>query len=160
MTESSPATTPQEPTTPPETPPAAVQQIPEGRDVTIHLPMRVTDEQLDMALSVGSMACESILHGGLVTFFPTTVMDPKTKERKMAIGHAQMPLISASDTQRIVKLIQAITQVNLKVIEASRSKVPGDHLAAALDADTAKDNLTRDAVAQAEGHAGGIIVAT
>ena len=164
MTESSPATTIPPVTTAPSTEtaptaPEATQTLPEGRDVTVRIPSHVTEDQLNMALSIGSMACESILHGGLVVFFPTSVQDPTTKERKMAIGHAQMPLLSAADTQRVIKLVQTITTINLKVIEAARSKVPGAHVDAAITAETAKDNITTDAVAQAQGLAGGIIVA-
>jgi len=134
-------------------------QLPTTRDVTIKVPLQVTDEQFDMALSLGSVASETIIQGGLVCFFPTSAKDPKTQQQRMAVGHAAMPILNAADCQRVLKLIQTITTENLKVIQAARKNEPGAQVEAAIAADVAKDNATRDAGAKAQGQAGGIIIA-
>jgi len=136
----------------------AVPTEPQVRDVVIKVPLHVPDQHVEMALGMGSMAVEAITHGALVMFFPTTTQDPQTHERRQAVGHNLMPILNAADVQRILRLTQAITSENMKVANAAKAGVPGAQLDAAISSDIAKDNLTRDAVAKAQGQPGGIIV--
>jgi len=139
-------------------PEAQTTTLPQTRDVIIKVPLHVTDQQVDMAISMGSIAVEAIAHGGLIMFFPQSIR-AENGERRQAIGHARMPILNGSDVQRVVRLVSVIGTENTKVLEAQSRGVSGDHLTTAISAENTKDNATRDLTAQAQGHAGGIIIA-
>ena len=123
------------------------------------MPLTVSDEQVEMAVQMGSMSVNTIMAGGLQMFFPTIVAGPDGQKRQ-SIGQVQMPIASNADVQRIVGLASVIGRLNMERAKAAASGVAGAQLNAAITGENIKDNATRELTAQAEGRAGGIIVAT
>lgn len=130
---------------------------PDFRDLTIRVPLNVSDQQVDMAMGMGSLAFETIMQQGLIIYFPT-VQQGQDGKKQRAIGQAIVPLMNPSDLQRIMKVCEAVATANAKVMQARQSNVPGAQLEAAINGEVFKDNVTRDEVAKAQGLAGGIIV--
>jgi hypothetical protein len=76
-----------------------------------------------------------------------------------AIGHVIVPILNAADIHRLAGLADVIGRANDAVIRARNSGREGELVNTAVAAETAKHNAHQDAVAQAQGKAGGIIIA-
>lgn len=134
-----------------------VQPKPDFREITLRVPLNVSDQQVDMAMGMGSLAFETIMQQGLIIYFPTVQVGQDGKKQR-AIGQAVVPLLNPSDLQRIMKVCEAIATANAKIMQARQSGVPGAQLEAAITGEVHKDNVARDETAKAQGYAGGIIV--
>jgi hypothetical protein len=134
------------------------QVDPNLRQIIIRVPQHVTDQMVDMALGLGSMAIECLGANGMMIYFPTVQKDDKGQLHQ-AIGQARVPLLNPADIQRVLKVCQAITDANLAQMRAAKSGVQGATVNAAIEGEMHKDNVSRDEAAKAHGQAGGIIVA-
>src|ERR1035437_3719607 len=90
---------------------------PTFRSVTIQVPLTVSDEQVEMAVQMGSMSVNTIMAGGLQMFFPTIVAGPDGQKRQ-SIGQVQMPIASNAHVQRIVGLASVIGRLNMERAKA------------------------------------------
>jgi hypothetical protein len=136
-----------------QTPEAAATRIFQAQ-----VPANVTDAYIRMLMQVGQLALSAVTKNGMVVLFPQATPGPDGRHQA-GIGHVVVPILSHADIQRLVKLAEVIGRSNDAVIRARNSGEAGSMVDAAVTAETSKHNAFQDAVAQAEGRPGGIIIA-
>jgi hypothetical protein len=111
-----------------------------------------------MLMQVGQLALNAVTKNGMVVLFPQATPGQDGRPQT-GMGHVVVPILSRADIERLVKLAEVIGRSNDAVIRARNSGEQGSMVNAAVNAETTKHNAFQDAVAQAEGRPGGIIIA-
>lgn len=160
---------PQQPTHDPEAVTQAVtdqqQQAtePETRDITIRVPTAIPDPMVAAAWNMGVSVTENARMGVVSIVFPHYRPHPKNPQQMVPhIAKIDCLVASAKDIERLLHLANTISQVNTKAAQAAQNGKadPIGAATASITADITKENATADAVAQANGKSGGIVIAT
>lgn len=132
------------------------QPEPTTRPVTLAVPRQMTDEMVQTIWSLGVSAFQAAQQSAMFMAFPQQSTTDDGHPVMQLVG--QMVLLAGpQDAERMVKVGEAITAVNL---QAQKAKASGaaDQLTAQVRGKKVKDNAVREAIGQTKG-SGGIIVA-
>jgi hypothetical protein len=128
------------------------------RELTLRVPANVPDSIISAAWNIGQIIVANT-NQGLVTIVFGTVVKDAGGNLHPQINYEQMIPAKPADVQRLLNLANTISRINVEAHQAAQSSNPVERATAGITADLRKDNATTDAVAQAQGKPGGIVIA-
>jgi hypothetical protein len=134
---------------------------PKEQEIVLKIPIGVPLEVVHTAINIGRIVSENAGRGIVTLVYPAMRPGATPSDAPISVlGKTDILVKDQKDIDRLVRLAKTISQVNMETFKKTQAGGPIAEVAAVQSGEILKDNMTEDMVAQTNGHAGGIHIAT